>query len=36
MSATEMDVFKKMLNTEFPLNAAIMAKAVAAWIQDED
>jgi hypothetical protein len=29
MSATEMDAFKKMLDAKFPLNAAIMAKALA-------
>jgi hypothetical protein len=36
MSATEMDAFKQMLDAKFPLNAAIMAKAVAARIQGED
>ena len=30
MSATEMDAFKKLLDSKFPPNAAIMTKALAA------
>jgi len=36
MSAAALDAFKKMPDATFPLNAAIMAEAVAARIHGKD